>query len=231
VKLDPDTIAEYTERVTARDSFPPVDIFHDGSEFWLGGGFHRYYAHHRAGKKTIACTINKGSRRDAVLFSCVANATHGLRRTDADKRKAVATLLSDEEWSQLSDRKIAELCHVSHTFVAGVRKQLATNASCQLPEKRVGRDGKARKAPEKRTVEPVADSPKVETREPGDDTEIMAADKAKRQASGKEVIPAKERREAQKAFGVVTRFIDKLKRHDELRPHLVALAAVLEGDK
>ncbi len=77
--------------------------------------------------------------------------------------------------------------------------------------------------------EPPASARHEVEREPGDDTELLKAEAAKRRNSGKEVVSPKERTEAKKAFGVVTRFIDKLKRHDELRVHLSAVAAVLEG--
>jgi DNA N-6-adenine-methyltransferase (Dam) len=52
------------------------------------------------------------------------NATHGLRRTNADKRRAVETLLRDEEWSKWSNREIARKCFVSSDLVDRIRKDL-----------------------------------------------------------------------------------------------------------
>ncbi|QXD15805.1 hypothetical protein GQ464_002330 [Rhodocaloribacter litoris] len=66
-------------------------------------------------------TAKDPSRRDAILHSVGANAEHGLRRTGADKRRAVMTLLQDEEWRRWSDREIARRCRVSHPFVAKMR--------------------------------------------------------------------------------------------------------------
>jgi len=37
-----------------------------------------------------------------MLFTISVNADHGLPRSNADKRKAVMTLLQDPEWSQLT---------------------------------------------------------------------------------------------------------------------------------
>ena len=68
--------------------------------------------------------MRQGTRRDAVLHSVGANAQHGLRRTNADKRRAVETLLRDEEWSGWSDSEIARRCGVSHPTVAKVRDGL-----------------------------------------------------------------------------------------------------------
>lgn len=65
--------------------------------------------------------VRTGTQRDAILFACGANATHGLRRTNDDKRKAVGVLLADAVWSKMSDREIARLCKVSNMLVAVVR--------------------------------------------------------------------------------------------------------------
>ena len=48
---------------------------------------------------------------------------------NADKRKAVATLLADAEWSAWSDSEIARRCAVSHDFVRRMRPSLASDAS------------------------------------------------------------------------------------------------------
>jgi outer membrane murein-binding lipoprotein Lpp len=58
------------------------------------------------------------------LHSVGANAVHGLRRSNDDKRNAVTMLLNDAEWTNLSDREIARACAVSHNFVSEVRKSI-----------------------------------------------------------------------------------------------------------
>jgi hypothetical protein len=45
-----------------------------------------------------------------------------MRRTHADKRKAVMTLLDDLEWMDWSNAEIARHCSVSPTFVANLRE-------------------------------------------------------------------------------------------------------------
>lgn len=59
--------------------------------------------------------------RDAILFSVGVNSSHGLRRTNADKRRSVMRLLDDAEWSTWSDREIARRCGVSQPFVGNLR--------------------------------------------------------------------------------------------------------------
>jgi hypothetical protein len=52
-------------------------------------------------------------------------------RTNEDKRRAVMTLLGDEEWSQWSNREIARRCGVHHDLVGSLRSSLADSASDQ----------------------------------------------------------------------------------------------------
>lgn len=145
------TVAEYTEALA---SLPPVVVFFDGAEHWLADGFHRVRAHESAGCADIACIVKQGTRRDAILYSVGANQAHGLRRTNADKRRAVETLLRDEEWGAKSDRWIAEACGVHHVFVGKVRSELVTvTSSTSAP--RTGRDGKTRALPKR---EPMPDT-------------------------------------------------------------------------
>lgn len=112
---------------------PPVIVFHDkeAGERYLADGFHRLKANELNGCKMISCKVIEGTLRDAILFAAAANADHGLRRSVADKRKSVQTLLDDPEWSEWSDRKIAEQCAVSHTFVAKMRAHESDNVATQ----------------------------------------------------------------------------------------------------
>ena len=103
--LDDDVIDEYAEAMEAGAVFPPVVVFFDGDTHWLSDGFHRYHAAGRAGRTILLAEQRDGTRRDALLYACSANASHGLRRTNADKRKAVTTLLADEEWVIWSNRE------------------------------------------------------------------------------------------------------------------------------
>ena len=121
VEINNEIVTEYAQAIKAGDEFPAVVVFNDGVDNWLADGFHRFHAHNQAGKTSISADIHQGTARDAVLFSFGANGTHGLKRSNADKRKAVATMLSDAEWAEWSDRKIAEVCGVGHPFVAAIR--------------------------------------------------------------------------------------------------------------
>jgi len=56
-------------------------------------------------------------------------------RTNADKRKAVTTMLNDAEWAKWSDGAIAKACQVTQPFVSSVRKSLITVMSEEPAER------------------------------------------------------------------------------------------------
>ncbi len=121
-ELNQETVADYAEAYKSGAILPAVTLFFDGSEYWLADGFHRFFGAKAAGKKSIAEDITPGTLRDAILYSLSANSKHGLKRSNADKRKAVKTLLDDAEWCKWSNEKIASVCVVSPHTVADIKK-------------------------------------------------------------------------------------------------------------
>jgi hypothetical protein len=137
-KIDQDVVSEYADLIKSGTIFPAVTVFHDGAEYFLADGFHRYFANRKAGSPNILVEVHEGTLRDAILHSFGANHSHGLRRTAADKRKAVVGMLSDIEWQDWSDREIARHCRVSPMLVATVRKELGADKK----ETKYSREGK-----------------------------------------------------------------------------------------
>jgi DNA methylase/ParB-like nuclease domain len=131
-------IDDYAAAVQAGAVFPPVVVFSDGTDYWLADGFHRLEARRRAGFTEISADLREGTRRDAVLFAVGANVSHGLRRSNSDKRRAVLVLLEDEQWRCWSDREIARIAVVSHEFVRTLRARSSVN-NCQIGERTVRR--------------------------------------------------------------------------------------------
>lgn len=117
-----DVIQEYSERMQAGVHFPPLTVFFDGQNYWLADGFHRFKAAQRAFPgQPVECDIHQGSLADAQWFSYGANATHGLRRTNADKERAVKAALAHFRAQNLSNRHIADHCGVCDTTVRRYR--------------------------------------------------------------------------------------------------------------
>ncbi len=124
VEMDPIAVRDYADEMAAGAAFPPVVVYHDGTGYWLGDGFHRVEAARKLEHETIDAEVLEGDARQAILHGIGSNASHGLRRTQVDKRRAVERLLHDEEWGKWSNRKIGEAARVDHKTVAKVRREL-----------------------------------------------------------------------------------------------------------
>lgn len=161
--IDYHAVADYAEAYKAGVDMPELVVFHDGSDYWLADGFHRYHAAKRADKPKVTCHVRPGSQREAILYAAGANDANGLRRTPEDKMIAVRRLLLDDEWGKRSDRWIAEHARVSHPFVGEQRKQLPQfstgNDSSGRMDKRAGKDG--REQPAKRITRKPSVAPHV----------------------------------------------------------------------
>jgi len=151
-QLDDYVVQEYGDKLVNGTDLGPLDVFYDGEAHWLADGFHRIAAAKLAKLASIEARIHRGTLRDAIFFAVRANSAHGLRRSNADKRKAVQAMLDDDEWCRWSDRRIAEHAAVSVDLVGAVRKQLSeTDSSSPVArasdQPRLGMDGKLRQHP------------------------------------------------------------------------------------
>lgn len=124
-----DAVREYADVLKEGGHLPPVTVFFDGRDYWLADGFHRHSAHLFLSLPDIEADVREGSKRDAILHAVGANASHGLRRTNADKRRAVEALLKDEEWGQWSNREIARRCSVDEGTVRNLRQAICGNSA------------------------------------------------------------------------------------------------------
>jgi ParB-like chromosome segregation protein Spo0J len=168
-RLDQETVAEYAQAMEDGADLPPIVCYHDGSTYWLADGFHRYHAARKRGEKLLDAQVIKGSRDDARWHAAGANTAHGLKRSPADKRRAVRLAL--ELRPNLSDRAIAQHCGVHHETVADVRRGASGGENRHLPaQPRVGLDGKTYPARRPEPRAQATESP-VEPSDPWEDSE------------------------------------------------------------
>jgi hypothetical protein len=135
-------VTEYAELMASGVRFPPLDVFHDGTEYYPAHGFHRTRAAIRAGLKEFACTVHKGTLQDAIWFSIGANIENGERRSAADKHHAVELALT--KFPDKTQEQIAEHVGCVRSYVAGIQKELVTADKLRLPATRKGKDAKSR---------------------------------------------------------------------------------------
>ncbi len=225
VALDEDALEEYAEAMRAGVVFPPVVVFFDGDVYWLADGFHRLAAALEAGLEALDAEVHHGGLREAQLYAIGANTHHGIRRTNADKRRAVELLLADPEWSRWSDRAIAKCCGVSNVFVSKVRKEVLT-VNTPPPAEVITvitpeppRDP-AKSSPESAESTPITTSAQV--REIG--REAMAQAKAEPEVEPEEYGPATE---AEQVFGDLAEALNQAE-VVQLRQQVAELQAQLD---
>lgn len=169
------TIEDYSDAIKMGDEFPPLLVYFCGTHYWLVDGYHRYHAHKKAGKAGVTCDVVNGTFTDAVLKAASVNAKHGMRRTHADKRKAVMTLLDDFEWQRWSNIEIAEHCGVSQSFVSNLRADSGKTADTVKYKTATGKVMEKKKAPGRVAKEPELkepakqEQPKAEEYDPRDE--------------------------------------------------------------
>lgn len=146
IKTSNGTINDYARLLKEEHKFPAITVFINqvaGEEpkYYLADGFHRLQAYQKNGKEEIPCEIYKGSKLTAKIFAAGCNGTHGLKRSNHDKKKAVITVLTDSTWNRLSDNEIARHCHVSQPFVSKLRSKVIPVTLKET--KRVDKNGNA----------------------------------------------------------------------------------------
>jgi len=139
VETSEETAGEYALALQGGAALPPPVLFHDGQRYWIGDGHHTIRAHEIAKLRQVTAEIRKGDDRNAILYACGANVAHGLRRTNADKRKAVKVMLDDAEWGKWPNTKIAIACLTAESFVRKIRQEQRQavsekNSHCAIPK-------------------------------------------------------------------------------------------------
>jgi len=125
--MSDELVIEYAEQMKQGDAFPPVKVIRLASDgkYYIADGFHRYRAHRELKRKKIDVELIKdnGTHLD-VLMECVqANHGHGLRRTNADKQRAIEMILSEPAYQTMGKDKIAKLARVSKPMVIDFIRQ------------------------------------------------------------------------------------------------------------
>ena len=172
-KVDLELIEEYAADMEKGDDFPPIVIFGSDDEYVVADGFHRLAAADDLDWEYIEADVRDGGIREATLYSVGANAKHGKRRTNEDKRRVVKKLLEDKEWSQWSDREIARRCRVSHPFVSQARESLSGNGYQIEAKRKVKRGGKVY----------LQDTANIGQSQPSSDTENSVIEQTEQEAS------------------------------------------------
>jgi len=104
-KVNTEAVEEYAERFAeggSEESLPPIEVVFDPTQVnansddegkaWVTDGWHRVMAAGKAGLLTLPAFASFGDKALAMHHAAKANMMHGVRRTNADKRMALALI-------------------------------------------------------------------------------------------------------------------------------------------
>jgi hypothetical protein len=123
--IDATALKKYVALAKDGTKFPPVNVCKDDNGvYWLYDGFHRLEAYKKLGWEYVQAEVEPGSKRDAKFYSFAANKDHGVPRPPGTvKRMLMKEIFPDSEWSQFTDKILAEWLGVTTRHVRGARKE------------------------------------------------------------------------------------------------------------
>jgi len=121
--LDEPTVEEYAEQYEAGASLPALEVVKVGARYVLYDGYHRHAALLRAGRIDVDALVLEGTEDEARLYSAGANTDHGLRRTQADKQRAVEIASANPLSAGWTNQRLAAWCGVSDKSAAKWRRR------------------------------------------------------------------------------------------------------------
>jgi hypothetical protein len=141
VQLDQNIVNEYAEHMKDGDKFPELIAYHDGSDYWLADGFHRYFAYKSADIKEAEVEVRSGTLEDAQLFAYSANCRRGLSMSAEDNRNVVILMLKHPKWSLWTYAEISKHVGVSKMTVSRIAKTLEPDPNASTIKKFINSHG------------------------------------------------------------------------------------------
>jgi len=140
--LDTGRVSEYAEAMQDGAEFPPIVVFHDGSDYWLADGFHRYHAIKQNGRVSAEVDVRVGTVLDAQIFAYGANAKRGLSTSNEDNRSIIKRMLSHPISSGWANAEIARHVGVSQMTVSRVKASMGSEQDVSEKKSYIRKDGK-----------------------------------------------------------------------------------------
>lgn len=123
--IDPHVVTEYADAMTEGAIFPPIVLFHDGTQHYLADGFHRFLAAQRNQCVDLDADVKAGTKQDALWFALGANKTNGKRLTEADKTHAIE--IARRMWPEKMQREIATHVGCDRSLVSRVYQRVTSS--------------------------------------------------------------------------------------------------------
>lgn len=163
-RIDSDAVGEYSASYAAGVELPPPAVYSVSGKLYVVDGYHRVPAAIKAGLEFLRVVIvGEGTIDDAEWFATGVNKDHGVRRSNADKRRALRMALETEIGVEQSTQTLAKHVGVSVELATEVRRAWES-ARNQTPERRKDSAGRWQPARRDRSDTSKAKSSKSDTK-------------------------------------------------------------------
>jgi transposase len=134
--LDEDHINDLLVSLKSGAKLEEILVYYDGENYWLTDGYHRLAATIRYGKDKIRANIRQGTLEEAQWHSFSVNQHNVLKRSNADKQRAIIGALKHCYGYSKSNTDIARHCGVDEKTVRIWRSSLEESGEIQKSESR-----------------------------------------------------------------------------------------------
>ncbi len=155
--INEDTVQAYHDAMIEGAIFPPVVVFHDGSDYVMADGFHRLMATVRVDYTEIDAVIHQGTAQDALWHALGANKTNGQRMSKGDVRNAVIRAL--KAFPDRTQKAIAEQVGCAQSYVASIKAGVNITSDIETPETITNARGQQRPTSYKAKTDPPKSQP------------------------------------------------------------------------
>jgi len=122
-ELNLDKVKEYAELMKHGTVFPPIVVYHDGTDYWLSSGFHRFFAQKMLDNTAIDCDVRQGTLEDARLFARKDN-NHGIPLTKAELKANAMWFFTHPVYGKWSATQIAAEMQHPYSTIARWRNEM-----------------------------------------------------------------------------------------------------------
>jgi len=157
-----DAVSEYMESYKKdKTKMPNIVLFSDEKgRYLIADGMHRFLAMAQLKFKAFPAEVLSGNYESALSYALTANERHGLRRSQADRRRCIEAAI--KQWPAKSNLAIAGACDVDNHTVKAVRDELEKRNQVKPEPIRESKSGK--RVPASRPAKVVVGNSQVESK-------------------------------------------------------------------
>jgi ParB-like chromosome segregation protein Spo0J len=114
-------VGSFADLMTMGVKLPPLEVYFDGTTFWLADGFHRVAAARKLNRTTMPAMVMPGDKMRALLALLAANKAS---RSDDDKRHVAHLALTDPLLKTWNNQQLSEHIGVGQDLIQRVRRSV-----------------------------------------------------------------------------------------------------------